>query len=134
MEEKYTFPDKMRLASFIAMGIGVIALIVGFIIHPNRAWADLLVNNIFFLGIALCAVFFIAANYIANSGWYVAVKRIPEAMYSFLPVSAVVMIIIGIGAAFHLHHIYHWADAEAVASDPILQNKEPYLNIPFFYG
>ncbi len=132
MDEKYNFPDKMKMASFALMGIGLLSLIIGFIVSPNRTWADLLVNNIFFLGIALCGVFFIAANYLANAGWYVAIKRIPEAMISYIPIPAVIMILIGVGAGTHLHHIYHWADSKAVAADELLQGKEPYLNITWF--
>src|SRR5699024_11544698 len=31
-----------------------------------------------------------------------------------------------------MHTLYHWTHAEAVASDPVLQGKSPFLNIPFF--
>ena len=34
--------------------------------------------------------------------------------------------------ALGLHSLYPWADAAHVADDPILQWKQPYLNIPFF--
>ena len=33
-----------------------------------------------------------------------------------------------------MHSLYEWSHAEAVASDPILQLKALYLNVPFFYA
>ena len=32
----------------------------------------------------------------------------------------------------HLHDLFHWTHAEAVAADRLLQGKAPYLNVPFF--
>jgi hypothetical protein len=33
---------------------------------------------------------------------------------------------------FGLHDLFEWTHAEAVAQDPALQHKQPYLNTPFF--
>ncbi|MEL6925774.1 MAG: hypothetical protein AAFO94_17140 [Bacteroidota bacterium] len=59
-------------------------------------------------------------------------KRIWEAYSLFLVVGLVLMSIMVIGLWGHMHHIYHWADAEAVATDRILQHKSSFLN-PVFY-
>ena len=38
----------------------------------------------------------------------------------------------GLPVLLGMHHIYEWTDAAKVAADPILVQKQPYLNIPFF--
>jgi hypothetical protein len=94
----------------------------------TRFWADFLHNNLFFGGISVLAVFFIAVQTVTNAGWYVMVRRIAEAMGGFLPVFFVLLFIGLLGAG----HLYHWMDADAVAHDKILQGKSGYLNITFF--
>jgi hypothetical protein len=37
---------------------------------------------------------------------------------------------VGLGA----HTLYHWSHAEAVAADPVLAHKAPFLNLPMFYA
>lgn len=137
MEERFVVSDRLKKAAYILIGVGLLSLILGFVTNANRAWTSLLLNNLFILGIAICAVFFIAAMYLANSGWHVVIKRIPEAMSTFLPVSFVVMLIIGLGVLFHWHHIYHWSDPELTNPgsehfDAIIAGKSPYLNAPMF--
>jgi len=44
-----------------------------------RLMKDLWQNNVFFSGIALIGIFFVAFNYVAQAGWSAAIKRIPEA-------------------------------------------------------
>jgi hypothetical protein len=38
------------------------------------------------------------------------------------------MAILGLGNYFHWHHLYHWADEQAVAEDVILSGKASFLN------
>ena len=42
------------------------------------------------------------------------------------------MALLGIPILLGMHHIYEWTDAAHVAADPMLVQKQPYLNIPFF--
>lgn len=94
----------------------------------TRFWANYLLNNVFFGGMAVLAVFFIAVQTITNAGWYVMVRRIAEAFGGFLPVFFVLLFIGLLGAG----QLYHWMDADAVAHDKILQGKSGYLNTTFF--
>jgi hypothetical protein len=45
-----------------------------------------------------------------------------------LPLMAVLFLPILLG----MHTLYEWSDASKVASDEILREKQPYLNVPFF--
>lgn len=116
------------------VAIGVIAIVAGFMTDPTRAWASLLQNNFYFTAIALSGTFFVAFNYVAQSGWSVAIKRVPEAMGGFLKFGAVGMILIFI---FGHHDLYFWTRAEyydpkSPVYDHILVGKHGFLNIPFY--
>ena len=130
----YIFTKNQKVVAILLMLIGVVAIITGFLVDPHRQWANLLISNFYFMAIALAGTFFVAVNYLAQSGWNVVVKRVPEAMGQFLPFSAVVMLIIFI---FGGHDVYHWThsylyEVGSEYFDPILAGKRAYLNQPFF--
>ncbi len=108
------------------MGLGIVSLGISFFLDPTRAWVNLLVNNFYFLSLALAGLFFMAVNYVAGATWWVSLRRVPEAMMSYLPVSFVTMLFIFFG----IHDLYHWS--HGVEGDLILQEKSVYLNTPFF--
>lgn len=122
--------DRYRNLAFLAVGLGGAALIAGLFLDPARAWANLLINNFYYLSLGLGALFFIAIHFLAGSSWWTVLRRIPEAMSSILPVTAVLMFVL----IFGMHGLYHWSDHEAVLHDPILSAKAPYLNVPFFFA
>ena len=128
MENKVIISSKFKNIAFGLMGIGIIALIVGFIDNPQRTWANYLLNSYYFLSLAIGASFFLAIQYITQSGWSAMFRRVPEAIGSFVPVGVILLSLVLI---FGAHSIYHWSHAEEVAKDEILQKKAVYLNIPF---
>ncbi|WP_372752640.1 quinol:cytochrome C oxidoreductase [Labilibaculum sp.] len=130
MDNNYTFTGKDKLILFFIGGAGILFLIVSYFIEsPNsqRFWTNILINNLFFLFIALFGVVFQALHKIAYSGWHTALQRIPEAMSAFLPISAILMFLLYFG----MHDIYHWSHEGL--HDPILEGKAAYLNVPFFF-
>ncbi len=133
----YTINKNIRIASLVMIVIGLFSAVVAFMSDSHSAWTSLLFNNYFFLGISLFAVFFVALQYVAEAGWSTVIKRVPEAIMTFLPITCIVMLIIVIGAALHFNHIYHWmevgiTDPLAENYDKIIAGKKEYLNIPFF--
>lgn len=106
----FEVPAKLKRLAYILIGVGVLALAYGFIADAHRAWPALLVNNIFFLGIALIGTFFLGIQYIAQAGWSVQLNRLMQAMGSFLPIAGGIMIVIIVAGGLHLHHMYHWMD------------------------
>lgn len=108
--------------------------------HEGKAlWLKRLIkniwhNNVFFTGISLIGIFFVAFNYVAWAGWGVVVKRIPEAMGSFIPVIGVLLI----GSFFLFNHdLFHWThhglyEEGTSTYDPIIAGKAGYLNMPFY--
>jgi len=94
----------------------------------SRFWSNFLHNTVFFTGIAFLALMFLCANLIALAGWHVVFKRLWEAYAQFLWVGLILMVIVIIGMWTKGHHLYHWADAESVMNDEILQGKSGFLN------
>ncbi len=134
MDRKYELTRNNKMLSMILMGIGIAAIVVGFMTDKTRAWAVLLQNNFYFTAISLSGTFFIAFNYAAQAGWSVGVKRIAEAMGSFLKFGMAGMLLIFI---FGHHDIYHWThpeqyDPASPEFDHIMAGKSGFLNIPFF--
>lgn len=130
----YTVTSKNKTVSMAMMAIGLAAIVYGFMTHPHRMWANLLVDNFFFMAIALAGTFFVAVNYVAQAGWAVMIKRVPEATSQWLPFAAIFMLIIFFGGG---HDLYHWLnhnlfDPASPEYDPIIAGKEGFLNLPFF--
>lgn len=133
----FTIDKKAKNLSMALMAIGLIALIFGFVSNPHGAWPALLFNTYFYLGISVFAVFFVALQYVAEAGWSIVLKRVPEAIMGALPVFSGVMLFIMIASIMHWNHIYHWLhdgimDPTSEHYDRIIAGKEPYLNATFF--
>lgn len=124
--QKFIFnkSQKITLSLLIVIGISVIVYSL-FSIDSHRIWANILLNNFYFLAFALAAVLFLSVHIVGQSGWHTSIQRIPEAMGAFLPVSAFLMIIL----LFGMHDIYHWTHEHV---DEIIEGKKAYLNIGFF--
>ncbi|MBI1386967.1 MAG: quinol:cytochrome C oxidoreductase [bacterium] len=108
----------------------VLACLMGFIQENgmDRFFFVYLTNFIFFLSISLGALCFTGIQHVTRAGWSIVVRRLME----LLAANVVLMAILFIPIIFGLHSLYHWTHAEAVAHDPILQHKAPYLNTAFF--
>lgn len=103
----------------------------------NKPWANLLVNNFFFLAIALGALFFLAIQYAAQAGWAIVVTRVMEAMSQFLIIPVLIMIVLIAFGLSHSHHLWHWMQEGIMTPgsenyDEIIAGKEGYLNGPFY--
>jgi len=128
-EDRLVVPQKFKLLMFGLIGIGIISLVAGFVTNPDRAWANYLLNNYYFVSLAIGAAFFGAIQYISQSGWSAAFKRVPEAMASYVPVAAIFFLLMYFG----MHSLFHWSHEGITTTDALLAHKAPYLNIPFFF-
>lgn len=128
MDKRLILSSKFKFATYGLIGLGIIAFAYGFMTDTNRAFANLLINNYYFIALIIGATFFAAIQYITQSGWSSGFVRVPQAIAEFLPYAAILMIPI----LFGLHSIYHWSHPDAVAHDALLQHKSPFLNVPFF--
>jgi hypothetical protein len=138
----FQIPSKTKTWSMIFMVIGVISAIGGWAFdktdHHQYWWANLLICSFFFFAISLGAMFFYAVQYAAEVAWTAQLKRIFEAMFSYVPIGLLTVVIVLLAGQFHVHHIYHWMDHEVVDPnspkfDALIANKMPYLSSWFFW-
>lgn len=129
MKNRFTLTPRYTYISIGCMVAGMIAMAYGFYASADRAWANLLLNNFYFLSLAIGASFFMALQYITQSGWSAMFRRVPEAMSLYIPFAGIAMLLLYFG----VYNLYEWSHPQAVANDALLAHKSPYLNIPFFF-
>ena len=104
----FTFPSKAKMASFILMAIGLVCIIAMFMMdhnedpeyHNNRAWSNIFAGSFFFMAIALAAAFFLGLQYAAEAAWATSIKRVIEAVTSYLPYGLAFMLLLFILPSF----------------------------------
>jgi hypothetical protein len=102
----------------------------------KRLFSTLWMNNVFFTGLGIIGLFFVAIQYAAQAGWSVGVKRVPLAMGSWIPVAGILML----GLWFLTHHdIFHWThsylyDVNGAEFDKIINKKAPFFFWPLAGG
>jgi len=130
MDNNYILSQKTKLVFLSLSVVGFLLIALSFPLEnpgSKQIWMNILLNNLFFLFISLCGALFIALHKIAHSGWHVSIKRIPEALSTFLPFSAALMFLL----IFGMHDLFHWTHHDL--HDPIIEGKSAYLNQPFFF-
>lgn len=156
MNHQFELPSNYKKWTWGLIGAGAIAVLYGIIMfHPfaapaahghggaheaaaaadsgTRFWATLLQNSVFFLLVVNAAMFFICVTTMAMGGWQVALRRVPEAISSVVPILGIVTFVVLMGIVlFGRTDIFHWLDAEAVKHDKILNGKKGFLNPTFF--
>ena len=102
--------------------VGAVAFLYGIFLGDEiRAWQALLVNFLFFAGLAQAGVVLSAVLQTTSARWGRSLKRVAEATAAFLPVSLVLLIMLLAGVA-------RWAPW--VHDPPAL--TQAWLNVPFF--
>ena len=100
------------------MILGAIAVIAGYFVygedHHARWWSNMMINGFYFLSIALGGLFIYALNFATETAWAVVLRRVMEAVFSFIPYASIVLIFVFIGSTFSWNHIYHWMDEGTV--------------------
>lgn len=124
-----TVQSKGKQLVFLGLAVlGFAVFGISLLTDPTRAWTSFLIGHFYFMGIAVCALFFIATQWITSGAWSSAVRRIAEGMSSYL----VLAIGTTVALCFGMKTLYHWFDRVWVASDPIVSGKAGYLSPQFF--
>ena len=119
--------------ALLAIGVVGLASAVALAALTSGGWArfypSYLVSFVFFLSLALGALFFVLVQHVTRAGWSVGVRRLAEGVAPnvFFP-----MAFLAVPVLAGLRTLYPWTDTAAVAADHLLHAKEPWLNIPFF--
>ena len=94
--------------------------------HGSAPWlkriiTTLWMNNVFFTGLGIIGLFFIAIQYAAQAGWSAGVKRIPLAMGHWIPIAGVLMLVLYfVGKT----DIFHWTHASLYDKSNVEENRE----------
>ena len=110
-----------RLVLLGLAALGGVAFLAGLVLDAIRAWQALLVNFLFFGGLAQAGVVLSCILQVTSARWGRPLKRVAEATVAFLPVAFVLLLVLLAGTAA-------WAPW---VHDPV-EAKTPWLNIPFF--
>lgn len=129
MDEKYSISLRLKYIVVISVFIGILTISFGLYFESDKTWANLLLNNYYFLAIAVGATFFYAIQYIVQAGWSAQFMRIPLAFGSYLPIAGILILFL----IFGMNSLYHWSLPNAGNYDVLIEHKAPYLNIPFFF-
>jgi hypothetical protein len=152
-DEQYQFTGKIKTWSLIAIVIGVITIIAGFLTnHAEQTFDNLLLVGYYFTCVCCAGVMFCAIQYAAQAGWSASLLRVPQAFGKVLPIAALILIIIIIAGLSMTHtvnvdgkdhiepYLYaRWATHDLHVKDSgiydhIIVGKEGYLNKPYFLG
>jgi hypothetical protein len=105
--------------------IGLLCFVVRLTQDSESAWISYITNWLFFTSISMGGVLFAVATWIVKAKWNWSMRRVSQAFVAFLPVSFVLLLpMLGLGDSY-----FPWI--EMMASDPIVQKKAAYLNMPF---
>jgi hypothetical protein len=91
----------------------------------KRIYSILWVDNLFFTGIGIIGLFFIAIQFAAQAGWSAGINRIPLAMGSWIPLAGILMLV---SWFIVKQDVFHWTHADlylplAEGGDKIVQGK-----------
>jgi hypothetical protein len=97
----------------------------------ERLKTSLWMNNVFFTGLGIIGLFFVAIQYAAQAGWSAGLLRVPLAMGTWIPFAGILMVVLYF---FTSHDIFHWTHhnlyQEGEHFDPIINKKAPYFFFP----
>lgn len=101
----------------------------------KRVYTSLWQNNVFFTGLGIIGLFFVAIQYAAQAGWSAPIKRIPLAMGSWIPISGILMVILWfVVKADVFHWTHHDLYVEGPNYDEILVGKSGFFFWPMEAG
>src|SRR5687768_1579961 len=131
--DKATIPpghswNRLPVVGAAAAVLGAVACAILGVANPKQFFFSWLVSFLFFLSLALGALFFVLIQYAAQGGWGIVLRRIGETTFAMLPVMAALFLPLLLG----LRDLYSWAAPGAAEHDALLHWKAPYLNVPFF--
>jgi hypothetical protein len=140
---EFKIANKAKTLTMVLIVAGVVLTAIGIMMNMSghhkehfmtKFLVSALTNGYFYFSIGLGALFFLALQYATETGWYASIKRVIEAVTGFMPYGIGLMVLIlAVISAMDGAHIYGWMDPEVVAHDEIIQGKQPYLNMIFFW-
>ncbi len=123
-------PPTQFMNRFLYINIaGIIALLAGGILSPERVWGNLLIVSYFLLMLGVGGTLLIALEYISGARWSTSFRRIPEAMSGIIPWAGLLIL----GVLYFRLDEYAWT-ADDPANPGTFWFKQLWLQPTFFMG
>jgi hypothetical protein len=144
LNQEFKVPKSLTNTSIFLMVLGAIGIVIGagmLVFHGDanelsktQFWASIMHNSIFFLLISVASIFILSATTLAQGGWIVAYRRVPEAIASCVWIFAA---IVGALLLYFVWsgntNIYAWLDPAFNPKDnPLNGLKNFFLSRGFF--
>lgn len=136
MENSSFIKTRERNILYLCLAIGLLGVLgsisygdTGGLQLGKRFWAIFLQNSFYFVTVALGAAVFVAINNVANASWISVLRRVPEAMMSYIPIGAATIMILFWGHEL----LYEWSYTTYSHHGHELVFKNTYLSTGFFF-
>jgi len=106
--------------------VGLASFVIRLRQDPESAWISYVSNWLYFTSISIGGVLFAVVTWITKAKWNWSMRRVSQSFAAFLPISFLLMLPM---LLFLRENYFPWI--EMMATDPIIQKKAAYLNIPF---
>src|SRR5258705_13575440 len=120
--------NRLPLAGAVCALLGAMVCAILGAGNPKQFFFSWLVSFLFFMSLALGALFFVLIQFAAQGGWSVVLRRIGETTFATVPMMAALFVPL----LFGLRDLFSWSVPGAAEHDALLQWKAPFLNVPFF--
>ncbi len=128
-----TRTPKARVAALAVAAVGLVLSIAALVADSNRFSHAYLMGFCFVWCVVAGSLFFVALHHLTGAVWSVVVRRVAEALAA--PAWLLVILFVPLAVFVILpgyFELYPWTDPEVVAHEQVLQQKQAYLNVPFF--
>ncbi len=121
--------SRWRKAPAVVIVVGAVLSVIGAAVNPAEFGSSWLVAFMFFLSLALGALFLVMVHHLSDAGWSVATRRVCEHIAALLfPWLAILFLPV----ALFGKHIYSWMTVTDMHADNVLSAKWPVFTIPGF--
>ncbi len=120
--------NRLRRPALAAACVGLLITLIGAWLDLDQFFRAYLFGWLFWAGVALGCLAIVMIQHVTGGAWGLVIRRILEAATRTLPWMALLFVPL----LFGLPRLYAWARPGEVAADPLLQHKQPYLNVSFF--
>ena len=118
----------LRLAALAGLAALVLFVAGGFLAGFRQFFQSYLFAYMFWLELTLGGLAVAMLHYLVGGEWGVMIRRVAETAAKNVGLMALLFIPVAIG----VQYLYPWAQPAVVAADEILQQRQPYMNVPFF--
>jgi hypothetical protein len=120
--------DRLRRGAMAAAAVGLVACLAFGLANPGQFFRSWLFAFLFWVNVGVGCLSLLMIQHLTGGMWGLVIRRLLEAGARTLYLAPLFFLPV----AFGMGQVYHWAHPEAVAQDPLLQHKSPYLNTGFF--